>query len=155
MPSEFEITVNSKPLQMLLKSITGKLPKARVGILGDKNARQGKNSNATIGLKHEFGDDKVPQRSFLRTPLQEYFGKYLENASLLDENAVKKILKTGTIIDVINIFGQVGRNVVLDGFHTAGFGKWKPHAKGYTNRTGQILVDTTQLRNSITWDLEE
>ena len=53
-----------------------KKPVVKVGILGKSKQRKGVSTNYEIGLKHEFGKDGMPVRSFLRMPLNMYLNKY-------------------------------------------------------------------------------
>ena len=72
------IEYKDKGLDALIAALKGKLPVARVGVLGNNNARQGGETNAAIGLDHEFGrpDKNLPMRSWLRVPLIENFQKF-------------------------------------------------------------------------------
>jgi phage gpG-like protein len=141
---------------------------ARVGILGTHDSRQqtqvqtGKNtfksqgpvSNSAVGAAHEFGTSRVPQRSFLRMPIREQLGKHLEQSGAFNPDVLKEVMKTASIVPWMEKVGKVGEAVVLDAFKTGGFGKWKSHAPGYSNNTGQLLLDTQQLRTSITSDVK-
>ena len=49
--------------------------------------------------------------------------------------------------------GAVGESIVQDAFSTGGFGKWKP-SRMENKQTKQTLVETQQLRNSITSDVK-
>lgn len=141
-------------LKKLIKALGAKVPYAKVGVLGDKNARQDHNTNAKIGLKHEFGDDEVPQRSFLRMPITENLQKYLENSGAFDEAAIKEVIKSGSIKVWIQKVGVLGESIVIDAFNSGGFGKWKPSNMNF-KKNHQTLVETQQLRNSITSEVEE
>jgi phage gpG-like protein len=145
-----DIKLNIKPLEHLINSFRGKLPIVRVGILGDTARNKGK-SNAEVGAAHEFGTSKLPIRSFLRMPLTDYLNKYLDDSGAFDKNSLNKVVKNGSLIPWMEKVAVVAENVVMDAFDTKGFGKW-PSWKNpnYMNNTGQVLVDTQQLRNSIT-----
>lgn len=145
-----------KGLDSILKSLKGKPPVARVGILGSKNARAGKsNSNATIGAAHEFGTSKIPQRSFLRVPLNDHLNKEIEKSGALDKDALENVIKSGSVLPWLQKIAFLAEKVVLDAFDSQGDGKWRKWSKGYSNNTGMILQDTTQLRNSITSEVVE
>lgn len=123
------------------------LPKAKVGILGGYAARDGIN-NAEIGLRHEFGYG-VPKRSFLRVPLIDNFQRKLDESGLDGAAVFEAASSEEGFTPLIKEIGLVGEIVVAEGFRTEGYGKWQPHAPGYTNNTGMVLVDTQQLRDSI------
>jgi phage gpG-like protein len=140
---------------------------ARVGILGTHDSRQqtqvqtantfkaqGPTSNSAVGAAHEFGTSRVPQRSFLRMPIRERLSEHLEQSGAFNADVLKEVVKTMSILPWMQKIGKVGEATVLDAFNTGGFGKWKSHAPGYSNNTGQLLIDTRQLRNSITSDVK-
>ena len=110
-------------------------------------------SNATIGMKHEFGID-VPQRSFLRMPLTEQMQKYVNNKNAFDKEALLKVVKDKSIVPWLKKLGIIAENIVGDAFHTRGFGKW-PVSAMFRKTNHQTLVETTQLRESITSIVEE
>lgn len=151
-----DTTIETKGLDQILKALKIKPPVARIGILGAANARSGKGtSNATIGAAHEFGTSKLPMRSFLRVPLSERLQKAMESSGALDSDTLKNVIKEGSVLPWITKVAILAENIVLDAFDTGGFGKWAAWKNpGYTNNTGMILVDTQQLRNSITYEVK-
>lgn len=159
--SDYDITndedFDTKKLDALIKGLKGELPMVKVGILGAKNARtseKGGPSNASIGAKHEFGLDGMPVRSFLRQPLIDFMQKYLEESKAFDVEALKKILQEGTIVPWLKKIGIVAERVIADGFDSGGFGKWLPSNMEF-KKNHQTLVETGQLRNAITSEVEE
>lgn len=146
---------NVKGLDQILKALKTKPPIARVGILGSTNARSGKqNSNATIGAAHEFGTTKMPQRSFLRVPISENLNKSLESSGLLTKETLQDVIKWGSVLPWVTKVAIVAEGIVLDAFASNGFGKWAPWKGSYTSSTGQILVNSQQLRNSISYEVK-
>lgn len=150
-----ETTVNVKGLDQLMKAIKGKLPQVRIGVLGSNNARTGGSStNAQVGAAHEFGTTTIPQRSFLRVPLAENLGKELENAGALDEDVLKGVIRKGDIIPWLEKVAIVAESIVLGAFDSGGYGHWVPWKNpSYENNSGQLLVDTHQLRDSISTEV--
>lgn len=136
----------------LIKAFGGKMPSIKIGILG-KNAREGGGTNSEIGLKHEFGKDGMPVRSFLRMPLIENLGKYLENAGAFNEEVLKEVIEQKSILTWMKKIGVTAERVVADGFDSGGFGKWKPSNMSF-KKNKQTLVETQQLRNSITSEVK-
>lgn len=149
-----DVQVQTKGLDQFIKAFKGKLPTVRVGILGSNNSRND-GSNAAIGAIHEFGDSTHPMRSFLRVPIAENLDKYLDSHQAFDEDNIKKIVRDGKITVWMEQIGVVAEMVVADAFTSGGFGKWAPWKNGYTSKTGNILVDTTQLRGSITSEVKD
>ncbi len=169
-----DTTINVAGLESLLKALKQKAPVARVGILGDSPRQEAPHvvsgasierrtkgttngpTNAEIGAAHEYGTNRVPQRSFLRVPITDNLQKYMENSGALDEDTMKAVIKSGTVTPWLKKVSALAKTIVLDAFDTGGFGKWASWKSGsYTNNTGNILVDTTQLRDSITDEVSD
>lgn len=139
-------------LEAILKAIKDP-PKVKVGILGDKNQREGDNGNAEIGRRHEFGIG-VPMRSFLRMPLNEKFQEYLNEAEPLSEDELKQVIATKSLTPLLKKMGIIGETVISDAFKTGGFGNWKKSNFKF-KKVHQTLVETQQLRDSITSKVDE
>lgn len=150
--SDDTVSFDKRALDKFLKSLKGRLPSVQVGILGDKDARTGKAaSNATIGAAHEFGTGKLPQRSFLRVPIAQNLSSYLTKYNAFDKDNLKKVIDEGKLNSWMAQVGFVAEQIVADAFNSGGFGEWPPWiTPNYQNNTGMLLVDTQQLRNSIT-----
>lgn len=143
-------------LTNLLKAIKASdLPSLKVGVLGGSDVRDGGMSNATIGAKHEFGIDGMPQRSFLRVPINEHLADYLDETEAFDEESTKNVMREASVVPWLQKVGIVALTVIQDAFASGGFGKWKAWRAGYQSNTGDILVDTRQLRDSITSEVTE
>lgn len=174
------VTLEVKGLDQLLKALKAKPPMARIGVLGDKTnrsaapaaishsslmnrktAKQGasqkKSTNAEIGAAHEFGAPArgLAQRSFLRVPLADYLGKEMEKQGALSKNETKDVVKTGSVLPWLGKIAVLAEGIVRGAFDTGGYGKWPAWKDpNYTNNAGQLLVDTTQLRDSITSEVK-
>lgn len=145
MSEENETTLNMKKLNDLVAMLAKSDHVIRVGVLGKGNGR-----NAEIGAAHEYGTSKLPQRSFLRMPMSEHLYEYVARSSLNSVVMLDSLIEKQDFMPWFKQLSKIAERVVLDGFDSGGFGKWAPHSAGYTNNTGNILVDTAQLRNSIT-----
>lgn len=149
-----KVQVDTKELDKIIRLFGMKMPITRVGIIGN-NTRKGTGpSNADIGAAHEFGSTKVPKRSWLLMPLTSKLQGEVEKSKDLDESSLKEAVKEGSLVRWFKTLGILGEKIIQEAFRTGGFGKWKQWSKGYSNRTGQILVDTQQLRNSVTSDVK-
>lgn len=144
---DWESSIISRPLQKLVKALKLKAPTLKVGIVS--NARSDHSDNSTIGAAHEFGTSTIPKRSFLREPLAEQLPKVLEQMGHFDKETLEKTIRNSSLEEYAEIIGKLAVGIVIKGFETNGYGKWAPWAPGYKNRTGKILVDTAQLKNSI------
>lgn len=165
--AEDETTFNVQGLDQILKALKAKPPVARIGILGDStrnNARSSMSyasvsnsqatSNATVGAAHEFGTSKMPMRSFLRIPLMDFLDKELESSGLIDKSALKDVIKQGSLMPWMIKVSKVAEKIVQGAFDSNGYGKWAPWKGNYESATGNILVNTQQLRNSITSEVK-
>jgi len=152
-----DVVLKNDKLNDFIKAMK-KPPTARVGILGSKNVRSGKSkSNATIGAAHEFGTKDMPQRSFLRIPISENLNKYLEASGAFNKALLAQVMKEKSFVPWMKKVAAVAEKIVLEAFDSSGFGKW-PQLKPQTmakKTNQQILVETGQLRNSITSEVKE
>lgn len=147
---------NIKGLEKIIKALKTD-PRARVGVLGNKAARassDGSENNATIGARHEYGTAKLKQRSFLRMPISRELNKEMERSGLLDKTTLSEVVKEGTLVPWMRKVAILAEACVLRAFDTGGFGLWPP-SDMTRKKNHQTLVETQQLRNSITWDVKE
>ena len=154
-------TVEVKGLEQLLKALKAKAPSCRVGVLGGKNVREKEGNgssqptNAEVGAAHEFGTSTIPQRSFLRVPIADHLSKEMEESGALDEDTMKAVVREGTVKPWLQKTAILAEGIVAKAFESGGFGKWPAWKnKNYTNNTGQLLIDTQQLRNSVTSEVK-
>lgn len=158
--SEEAFTINVKGLAQLAKALKKEPAKLRIGILSGHAGRVSKTgglNNAEIGALYEFNDGNNPNRpggSFLRVPLADKLGKALEAADALTERTTAAVIESGTIVPWLKKVGVVAEAIVQGAFATGGYGKWKP--SDMTRKTNSLtLVETTQLRDSITSEVKE
>lgn len=138
----------SKVLETFKKLLDGPLPEINVGVLADKNSRDDSNTNAAIGAKHEFGEDGLPIRSFLRMPMYTRYVQAVEKSQFFNKPIVDQVIAEKSFLPIMKKFGIIAEGVVLDAFETGGFGQWKPSIMEF-KKTKQTLVETTQLERSI------
>ena len=152
MARQSKITVNLDGLENLVGRLKGY--QARVGVLGGSGARTESDgmTNAEIGVIHEFGNDKVPPRSWLRMPIEE---KRRELVKFVGSGTVRGLLDRGDIVGVFKAIGVKAEAIVLSAFETKGFGKWPDNSPATIARKGsdKPLIDTSQLRRAVTSDV--
>jgi len=129
----------------------------RVGVLGGHEARgDGDLGNAEIGVVHEYGSKsgKIPQRSFLRMPLEVKSKEFIKGVG--GANVVKEAIANGDYKRVFELMGAKAEQIVDDAFATGGFGQWPSLSAGTVAAKGSagILKDTQQLRRSISSDVK-
>lgn len=139
---------------------------SKLGILGDAAMRtpdeegeetddSGPPTNAAIGLFHEFGTSKMPQRSWLRMPLQMRWFQNLIAEGVLDEQSLNDVIQNKSFYNWYEKLSIVALATVLEAFNTGGFGEWAPVKNMQRKKVQQILVETQQLRDSVTYDVRE
>lgn len=153
-----KVTLDMTKLENIEKSLGRKLI-TRVGVLGKKATRQESGdaalNNPSIGLIHEKGSKSagIPRRSFIEMPLE------LKMPRVLKELAPQVIegLTEDNVYDAYRNLGIMGENVIQGAFATRGYGKWAPNAPATIRRkkSSAPLIDTAQLRKSITSDVRE
>jgi hypothetical protein len=149
----------------------------KVGIIGEKAVRlnmEGESdlTNADIGAIHEFGSEDgqhPPKRSFLITPITDHLKPYLDK---LGDNPFKRFGKIG-YEDLMNKWmkeiGLACKKISQKAFTNEGYGLWKTSQRVQANinrnlkdgmsiakadkTSGDTLVDTAQLRDSIDFEV--
>lgn len=150
-----DVELKMTGLEKLAKALKVKPPVARIGILGSNSSRTGGGaSNATIGAYHEFGTSNLPQRSFLRIPISDNLEKEMESSGALDKDTLKAVIAGGTLLPWVKKIAILAEGIVAGAFDTGGYGKWRPSNMAY-KANHQTLVETQQLRNSITSEVTE
>jgi phage gpG-like protein len=148
-------------LKNLWDMIAGNIPVVQVGILGSGARTDGEQTNAEIGVKHEFGDytskPRIPKRSFIRMPLQTHFEEKIQENATLTKKEFQKALKNGKLNLFAKRMGAVAEAVIQEGFATRGWGNWKPNALRTQALKGSDspLIDTAEMRKSITSRVEK
>lgn len=164
-----KVTVKDNGWDALMKSLSkmsgGRF--VRVGILGTEKPREGDPyTNIQIGSVHEFGstDGKIPERSFLRSTLDDNRNKYYD----LISSSFKKVLKhqkKGRLIDWDKFFGKMGEVIVVDVKKKIRTGikpdlapaTRRARTKGPGGASGKMtpLIDTGQLLGSIRYKVSK
>lgn len=151
-------TISLKGFEQILKALkSNRQPYVKIGVLGNsqrsaKGSEKNVPTNAEVGAAHEFGAParNLPIRSFLRAPLTENLDKAMDKSKLSDEKTLQEVIRLGTIRPWLTQVAIIAEEIVQDAFDTGGGGKWpKWKDPNYKNNTGQILVDTQNLRDSI------
>lgn len=149
-----DIEINLKGLEQLEKALKRKAPEIRLGILGDGGMREDGLTNAEVGAIHEFGTTTAPVRSFLRMPLTEKLNDELEKSGAFTLEALGRVIQMGSLVPWCQKVAVCAEAVIADAFDTGGFGKWPP-SDMRNKKVHQTLVESQQLRNSITSEVKE
>lgn len=145
--------LNKKALEDFIRVVRSSAKMTiNLGILGDKNSRDSKESNASIGATHEFGAG-VPKRSFLLMPVQtvgrEKLGKYV-----IAEEVMTEVIKSGSAKILMSEVGALMYQAVDEAFESGGFGQWKP-SNMKRKKKHKTLVETQQLQESIAFKVSD
>lgn len=107
-------------------------------------------TNAEIGLAHEKGvkSQNLPRRSWLEEPLTDHLSDYFQQVGA---EAIAYIL-TAQPKKAYEDLGLICEQIILKGFESDGYGKWKPlkQATIIAKNSSRVLVDTAQLKKSVT-----
>lgn len=142
---------DTKNLDKFIKAMKDELPRIYVGIMGAKTTRSSAGiNNATVGLMHEVGTEHLPVRSFLRVPIATHLKSKMASSGAFDKDALAEVIRSKSVVPWLKKVGIIAEAIVAEGFASGGYGQWPAWKPGYKNNTGMLLVDTQQLRNSIT-----
>lgn len=159
MSDDGETTLALPGLEKLLKAMKPeRSPHVRVGILGDKVAREAKGkstiNNAELGAIYEYNiNPSRPGGSFLRVPIGDHLQEYMEKSGAFTDDALALVVKEGSLIPWLDKIGVLAEKIVQDAFSSAGFGKWRPSNMA-RKKNKQTLVETQRLRESITHEVK-
>jgi hypothetical protein len=151
--------------------------RVKVGILANHATREEGSAidNPSLGLAHEFGvaSQNLPSRSFIRMPLMVELPKKMQQVgpkiweALISQKGIKGALEQ---------LGAAAVQTIEMAFRTGGFGRWQQWSVAYARRRelksrkayrgrlmdfigpikpGSILIDTGQLRRSISFAVVE
>ena len=102
-----------------------------------------------VGAINEFGNEKIPERSFVRVPVQQNKIKYMD---LARKQAQKIYAGKTTVNDALGILGLFMSDKMKASFTD---NDWQENAQSTINMKGSStpLIDSGQLRQSITWQI--
>ena len=120
-----------------------------VGIIDAGIHGEGPYTTAQIGFVHEFGAGNIPERSFIRSTLHTDRKEFLA----LSKKLLKEVASGNMTMDqALGLLGELGRDKISQKIVKISSPPNSPAtitAKGSSNP----LVDTGQLKNSITWEI--
>ncbi len=141
-------------LEKLVKEIS-KAHFVDIGVLGAKSSSLHPDSEYTIaeiGAVHEFGtltgEPPIPQRSFIRMPLETGQKQITQEV----EKGLEEKLANGNIEGIFKDIGIAAEVRIQEAFETGGFSQWEPLSERTIAAKGSsaILIDRGFLRKSIT-----
>lgn len=122
----------------------------KVGIQAGDMAADGKNTMAFIGAVHEFGTEHIPQRSFIRSALNDNQKKIADFAGELGEQI---ILEKKTPKQALNLMGLKITGMIQEKITDGDFTPLAP-ATVRAKKSNKPLIDTGRMRASIKHKLE-
>lgn len=149
-----DVKLDLRGLDRLLRALKGPKPKARIGILSDSSRVNTNKTNAEVGAYAEFGTAHSPVRSWLRVPLTTYWYKRLMASEALDKETIRMVIAEGSVLPWLKRVMIIGEGIIAEAFDTGGFGQWPP-SDMRNKKNHQTLIETQQLRNSVTSEVKE
>ena len=137
--------LDDRELQKIIKELKQRIPDIKVGVLGKYAARDESINNAELAAIHEFGTDTIPERSFLRMPIFTRLPKVLEGIEKQKKLNVREMSEK---------IGASAVAMVIAAFASSGFGEWPRSKKGINGMANDTLIDTGQLRDSISYEVD-
>lgn len=143
------IKLSTKGLDALKKQMQN--VEIKVGLpKGTPQNDEGK-SLIEIGAQNEFGSPAkgIPERSFIRIPLDDAKEKYFKVAQQQGIDILNGKISVDGAIEKIGVWGQT---IIKKSFTN---NNWKANSKMTVDKKGSSkpLIDTGQLRQSITWEI--
>lgn len=123
------------------------------GYMGTKQAQKARKLG---GPNARLENRNLPARSWLRMPVLAVLPQYLSRAK---PGEWQRVLVAKGILGTLELLGAKALDVIHQAFETGGFGSWAPlkaatirrkRAKGSAAGPTAILIDTAQLRQSVT-----
>jgi phage gpG-like protein len=103
---------------------------------------------------HEFGTTTIPKRSWLWEPLVTKLAEAMRGRASAFTPETSIALLKGTAGPFMDRLGYLAAAIVRGAFNSQGYGKWAAWKGSYSNKTGQILVDTRELESSVDYKVE-
>lgn len=151
-----KINFNLDGLEDIKKKV-GSSMRARVGVLGSNAIRDdegGGLTNAELMLIHMFGSvsRNIPPRDPLLMPIERNRRELIRR---LGSGAMRAAFENGDYKKMFQLLGLVAESFVQEAFETGGWGQWPPDKPATIAAKGSsaILIDTAQLRRSVTSDV--
>jgi len=142
--------MEKKPFTKIgLLARTSKKPKTSTQIIDGKKTKE-TNPQTTVldvGLANEFGTEKIPERSFVRSTHDQNSGHWM---GIIDAAIIRIYLGRETVKRALNIVGLKATSDMKLKIKN-GDPKWPPNADETIKRKGSSkpLIDTAQMLNSI------
>lgn len=133
-----------------IKSLFKRLEKGTVdvGILSSEGKHQSSEMTvAQIGFFHEFGTEKVPERSFIRSTME---GQSRDIKTVAGSQYKKVLDGSITTEEGLGVLGAFTAGLIQEKFTD---NDWVPNSEKTQERKGSStpLIDTGQLRQSISF----
>ncbi len=148
-----KITDRDRGFKALVKNMAkqSRKPTVDVGVLAEEDSRDDAFGNVQLGTVHEFGSGNghIPERSWLRATIEENRERYRALERKLAAAVLRGKLAPETAL------GRLGAKIVGDIQTRIAAGIDPELEESTKERKGsdKPLIDTGQLRQSITWEV--
>jgi len=152
MAGSFKTTTKDKGYTAILhtfKEVAGK-PSVAIGVLEDSGDHGDGLSVAEVATFNEFGTETIPERSFIRSTVDQNFNNYLERSRKLQS---KVILQELSVKEALSVLGE---SIQSDIIKTINAGVDPENDPKTIERKGSStpLIDTGQLKQSIRYKVD-
>lgn len=142
---------DGKFLENLKRRLTGKREHVvNVGFPSSAKEPDG-TSTALVAAVHEYGSEHVPERPFMRVAIQENLGNY----KALNANSLKQLVRGSITTDkALGLLGLMASSHIKEKIKNGSFAPLKA-ATIKRKGSSKPLIDTGQMRQSVTYELEK
>lgn len=129
-----------------------KSPEVAIGVMGSDAAKvRGSTTMVDIATSHEYGTEHIPERSFIRATVDQNRQKYLAIVKQLKNEVLLNDMPAATALGILGekIKADIQQRIT-DGIDPA-----LSQATIDAKKSSVPLIDTGQLRASLTWVVRE
>jgi hypothetical protein len=138
-----------------LKKNLEEAPELLVGVPQDAIPYPDGTPVALVGAVHEFGSSNVPERSFIRTAINENLDKYIGMAERGSKKVVEGKLSFEQVANLIGTEAQGDIQDKITEISTPALAASTLRQREKKGSTPNPLVDTGQLRQSIRYEIRD
>ena len=144
-----EVKLDTKKIQELKKML--KATTIRVGVPEGAGGYDDGSTIAEVAFYNEFGTARIPERSFIRSTFNEQRDTFIK---FMGSEAAKSLEGKQSMDTTIQRVGIKAQSEILKKFRD---NDWDPNAPYTIAKKGSStpLIDSGQLRQSITWEVKK
>lgn len=154
MAGSFKTTTKDKGYKKAMetfKEVSGK-PSVKIGVLGSEGNHEESEGLTVVDVAtfNEFGTETIPERSFIRSTVDQKFNTYLERSKQLQAKCVLQELSVGKALSVL---GELIQSDIVATINQGVEPENSPRTIAMKG-SSKPLVDSGQLKQSIRYKVE-